>query len=125
MLRLRRLSVRAALEQRFQLCLYPPCWFGLGEGGFSPARLKSSFAFLIARSCEGSDVMIWSSVYEAMTLMATCLRPAKKIPSPTSDSSRRYFSSSLKLNVFWSFSMLEGDCFKRIWIDEFVTMGAP
>src|SRR3989344_2984543 len=125
MLRLRRLSVRAALEQRFQLCLYPPCWFGLGEGGFSPARLKSSFAFLIARSCEGSDVMIWSSVYEAMTLMATCLRPAKKIPSPTSDSSRRYFSSSLKLNVFWTLSIDVGDCLRRSWMEELVSIGTP
>jgi hypothetical protein len=69
-----------------------------------------AFAFLIAITCEGSEVMIWSSVYEAMVLMATCLRPAKKMPSPTSDSSKRYFSSSVRLNVFCTKSTDDGDC---------------
>ena len=37
--------------------------------------------------------MIWSSTYEDMIFMATCFRPAKNIPSPTSDSSSKYFDA--------------------------------
>ena len=70
---------------------------------------RSCFAFRIARICDGSEVIIWSSVYEAMTLIATCFKPAKKIPSPTSLSRRRYFSSSESLNVCCTRSTDVGD----------------
>src|SRR3989338_6797494 len=61
--------------------------------------------------------MIWSSVYEAMILMATCFKPAKKIPSPTPDSKSRYFSSSVRLKVFCRISIVVGDCFNNNWIE--------
>ncbi len=80
-------------------------WFiePAGAVGARPAlsaASRSCFAFAMARICDGSEVMIWSSVYEAIVFMATCFKPAKNIPSPTFDSSRRYFSSSVRLNVF-------------------------
>ena len=55
-----------------------------------------------------------SSVYEAMIFIATCLSPTKNIPSPTSDSRRRYFSSSVRLNTFCRLSTTVGDCFNNI-----------
>src|SRR3989344_6094128 len=81
---------------------------------YFPVFSKSALAFLIERIFDGSDVIIWSSVYEAMTFIATCFSPAKNIPSPTSDSRRRYFSSSVRLKVFWSLSIDVADCFNRI-----------
>src|SRR3989338_7713766 len=97
--------------------------------GVSPgswlAFARSCFAFLMARICEGSEVMIWSSVYEAMTLIATCFKPAKKIPSPTSLSSSRYFSSSESLNVCCTRSTEVGDCRSSIWMEELVIIGMP
>src|SRR3989344_1375411 len=57
--------------------------------------------------------------------MATCFCPAKKIPSPTSASNNRYFSSSVKLNVFWTTSIVADDCFNKICIEELVIMGFP
>src|SRR6185369_17707365 len=83
------------------------------------------FASLIASICDGSDVMIWSSVYEAMILMATCLSPTKNMPSPTSDSKRRYFSSSVRLNTCCSLSIEEGDCLRSTWMEELVMIGRP
>src|SRR3990167_2066869 len=79
----------------------------------------------MASTCGGSEVMIWSSVYDAMTLMATCFNPAKKIPSPTSDSNRRYFSSSESLKVDCTRSTDVGDWRKRSCIDEFVIIAVP
>ena len=34
-------------------------------------------------------------------------------------------SSSVRLNVFWMWSMTVGDCFRRTWMDELVTIGMP
>src|SRR6185436_9847534 len=67
-------------------CSAAPAATSAVPGPPSLAAARSCFAFLMARICEGSEVMIWSSVYEAMILIATCLSPAKNIPSPTSDS---------------------------------------
>ena len=86
---------------------------------------SSLLAFLMERICEGSEVIIWSSVYEAMIFIATCFSPAKNIPSPTSDSKSKYFSSSVRLKVCWSLSIDVGDCLRRTWIEEFVIIGTP
>src|SRR3989338_3118241 len=60
-----------------------------------------------------------------MTLIATCFSPAKNIPSPTSDSKSKYFSSSDNLKVCWTRSTDVGDCCRRSWIEEFVIIGMP
>src|SRR3989344_662216 len=58
---------------------------------FPERTLRSCLAFFMERTWDGSEVIIWSSVYEAIILMATCFNPAKNIPSPTSDSRSRNF----------------------------------
>ena len=64
------------------------------------AAANSFFACSMSSNCCGFVVTIWSSVYEATTLTAACFCPAKNIPSPTPDSSKRYFSPSVSRNVF-------------------------
>ena len=64
--------------------------------------------------------MSWSSVYDATTLIAACLGPAKNIPSPTPLSSSRYFSLWVSKNVFCTKSIEAGDCLRSNCTDELV-----
>src|SRR3989344_5241464 len=83
------------------------------------------FASLILETSSGAVVIIWSSVWLATTLKATCFLPAKNNPSPTAASSSKYFSCSVKLNVFCTTSMVAGDCFIKNCKEEFVIIGFP
>src|SRR3989344_2729722 len=83
------------------------------------------FASLALKTSSGAVVIIWSSVWLATTEIATCFLPAKNNPSPTSASSKRYFSCSVKLKVFCTISIVAGDCFIKSCKEEFVTIAFP
>lgn len=73
----------------------------------------------------GLVVIIFSSKYDERISIPTCSQPAKKSPVPTEAFKRIYFSCSVSLNTFCRTSIDAGDCLRRSWIDEFVTMALP
>lgn len=57
--------------------------------------------------------------------MPTCSPLAKKSHVPTEAFRRIYFSCSVNLKISWSISIDAGDCLRRSWMDELVTMAFP